>query len=107
MRSVLARGGQPPEEQPKEKNLALLNLPEKDPITGKIKIELAQGSKESDRMDINKLIEEANKAKRTAETQKTTTPVIFEAPKIVSAKGGNIPKPPPIPNIVIPGLKKK
>lgn len=69
---------------------ASLNLPQKDPNTGKVVIEIPEGSQ---RMDINKMIADANKAK--AEQAKiSNAPVAkVEVPKVVAATKG-VPTPP-------------
>lgn len=54
-------------------NPSALNLPKKDPITGKIIIEVPEGTKPSDRMDINKLINQANELKAKQNGGNTTT----------------------------------
>ena len=44
-------------------NPAFLNLPKKDPKTGKVIIDVPEGTKDSDRMDINKIINKVNQEK--------------------------------------------
>jgi hypothetical protein len=87
-------------------NQATLNQPQKDPNTGKVIIEVPEGTKDSDRLNINKIIEEANKAKAQQQKSGPVVAAKVEVPKVVTAKGGNIPKPPPI-NIPMPSAKPR
>ena len=77
---------------------------EKNPITGKVKIELPEGTKDSERLDINKMIEAANKEKEkllnSTSADQPTAPA-----QVVTNTAGNIPKPPMIA-LSIPGKKK-
>lgn len=47
--------------------VVISNLPEKDPNTGKIIIDVPVGTKDSERMDINSMINKANKIKEEQE----------------------------------------
>lgn len=79
-------------------NNFISNVPKKDD-TGKIIIEVPEGTKDSDRLNINKLINEANMAKQN--NIQNSAPVV--TPKVVESKAKNVPKP---PMISIPKPKK-
>lgn len=57
-----------PEVKEETKPVVVINnLPEKDPNTGKIIIDVPVGTKDSERMDINSMINKANKIKEEQE----------------------------------------
>lgn len=65
-----------------DKSPMSLNLPNKDPKTGKIIIDVPEGTKNSERLDINKLINQANVQKgKNPDTSSKSKPVTSE-PKV-------------------------
>jgi hypothetical protein len=62
----VAKGMPEIKEEPKQV-VVVNNLPEKDPNTGKIIIDVPVGTKDSERMDINSMINKANKIKEEQE----------------------------------------